>query len=54
MEMSRLYTLAAKFKVDALTVLTGSDSLVTGESSTADQRERRFTEMAESALNISS
>ncbi|MGD9030696.1 MAG: purine-nucleoside phosphorylase [Anaerolineae bacterium] len=52
METSALYTLAAKFKVDALSVLTVSDSLVTGESSTAQQRERGFTQMAEIALAI--
>ena len=54
METSGLYTLAAKFKVSALSVLTVSDSLVTGEISTAEQRERGFTQMAEIALKISS
>jgi purine-nucleoside phosphorylase len=53
METSGLYTLAAKFGVDALSVLTVSDSLVTGESSTAEQRERGFTQMAKIALEIS-
>jgi purine-nucleoside phosphorylase len=53
METSGLYTLAAKFGVDALSVLTVSDSLVTGESSTAQQRERGFTQMARIALEIS-
>ena len=53
METSGLYTLAAKFKIDALSVLTVSDSLVTGESSTAEQRERDFPLMAEIALEIS-
>jgi len=53
METAGLYTLAAKFKVGALSVLTVSDSLVTGESSTAEQRERGFTQMAEIALEIS-
>ena len=52
METSGLYTLAAKFKVDALSVLTVSDSLVTGESSTAEQREKGFLLMAEIALEI--
>jgi purine-nucleoside phosphorylase len=33
-------------------VLTVSDSLVTGESSTAEQRERDFPQMAEIALAI--
>ena len=53
METNGLYTLAAKFKVEALSVLTVSDSLVTGESSTAEQRERDFSQMAEIALEIS-
>lgn len=52
METNGLYTLAAKFKVDALSVLTVSDSLVTGESSTAEQREKDFPLMAEIALEI--
>lgn len=53
METSGLYTLAAKFGVDALSILTVSDSLVTGESATAEQRERDFPLMAEIALEIS-
>jgi purine-nucleoside phosphorylase len=52
MESSALYTLAAKFGVDALSVLTVSDSLVTGETSTAEERERHFPQMAEIALEI--
>ena len=52
MESSALYTLAAKFKVDALSILTVSDSLVTGEEATAQQRERGFSQMAEIALKI--
>jgi purine-nucleoside phosphorylase len=52
METSGLYTLAAKFGVDALSLLTVSDSLVTGETSTAEQRERDFPAMAEIALAI--
>jgi purine-nucleoside phosphorylase len=53
METNGLYTLAAKFKVEALSVLTVSDSLVTGESSTAEQREKDFPQMAKIALEIS-
>jgi purine-nucleoside phosphorylase len=53
METSGLYTLAAKFQVDALSVLTVSDSLATGETSTAEQREKGFLSMAEIALEIS-
>jgi purine-nucleoside phosphorylase len=54
METSGLYTHAAKFKVDALSILTVSDSLVTGEASTAEKREKGFTQMAEIALEIAS
>jgi purine-nucleoside phosphorylase len=52
MESNALYTLAAKFEVDALSILTVSDSLVTGEEATAQQREQGFTQMAEIALEI--
>jgi purine-nucleoside phosphorylase len=53
METNGLYTLAAKLKVRALSILTVSDSLVTGETSTAEQREKEFPQMAEIALEIS-
>ena len=52
METTGLYTLAAKFRVDALSILTVSDSLVTGETATAEQREQGFPRMAEIALQI--
>jgi purine-nucleoside phosphorylase len=52
METSALYTLAAKFKIDALSILTVSDSLATGETSTAEQREKSFPLMAEMALAV--
>ena len=48
----QLEELAAKFKVEALSVLTVSDSLATGEHSTAEQREKGFTLMAEIAFEI--
>ena len=50
METSALYTLAAKFKVEALSILTVSDSLVTGEESTSEQREKGFTDMTRLAM----
>jgi len=52
METAGLYTLAAKFKVDALSILTVSDSLVTGEWATAEQREKGYPLMAEIAMEI--
>ncbi len=54
METSGLYTLAAKFGVSALSILTVSDSLITGEEATSEQRERHFPQMAELALEIAS
>ena len=54
MESNCLYTLAAKYKVNALSILTVSDSLVTGEASTSEQREKDFPLMAEIALEIAS
>jgi purine-nucleoside phosphorylase len=52
METSGLYTLAAKFNVRALSILTVVDSLVTGEEATAKEREQSYTQMAEIALEI--
>lgn len=52
METAALYTLAAKFKVKALSILTVSDSLITGEETTAEEREMTFNHMVELALNL--
>jgi purine-nucleoside phosphorylase len=52
MEAAGLYTIAAKYKIKALAILTISDSLVTGEKSTSIDRETSFKEMIEIALNI--
>ncbi len=51
MEAAGLYTIAAKFNVKALAILTISDMLVTGETTTADEREGSFSKMIEIALN---
>jgi purine-nucleoside phosphorylase len=50
METAGLYTVAAKHKVQALSVLTVSDSLVTGEHLPAKDREHSFSRMVEIAL----
>ncbi|MGL5254715.1 MAG: purine-nucleoside phosphorylase [Brevinema sp.] len=50
METAQLYTLAAKYKVNALTILTISDSLVTHEVTTAEERQTTFNQMIEVAL----
>ncbi len=52
METSGLYTLAAKHNANALTILTISDSLVTGETTTSEQRETSFNNMIEIALQL--
>ncbi|MER3374989.1 MAG: purine-nucleoside phosphorylase [Allomuricauda sp.] len=50
METAGLYTIAAKYNIRALTILTISDSLVTGERLSAHERETSFTNMVEIAL----
>jgi len=50
MEAAALYTLAAKYKVNALAILTVSDSLITHELSTAEERQKTFRKMIEIAL----
>ena len=50
MECAELYTLAAKYGREALGIMTISDSLVTGESTTAEERQNTFTRMMEVAL----
>jgi purine-nucleoside phosphorylase len=52
METAGLYTVAAKHKVNALTILTISDSLVTGERTTSEERETTFSEMIQIALEL--
>jgi purine-nucleoside phosphorylase len=50
MEAAGLYTAAAKYGVQALTILTVSDQLVTGEQTTSEERQKTFTQMMEVAL----
>nr|AGS53865.1 purine nucleoside phosphorylase [uncultured bacterium contig00094] len=50
MECAELYTLAAKYGCEALGIMTISDSLVTGESTTPEERQTTFTRMMEIAL----
>lgn len=50
METAGLYTIAAKHKVNALSILTISDSLVTGEHLSSADRETSFSKMVEIAL----
>lgn len=50
MEASQLYTLAAKYDRRALAICTVSDHIVTGEETTAQEREQTFGAMVEVAL----
>ena len=52
MESAGLYTVAAKHKAHALSLLTISDSLVTGERTTSKERESTFKGMVEIALEL--
>jgi purine-nucleoside phosphorylase len=52
METAGLYTISAKFNVKALSILTVSDSLVTKEKTTSEERESTFYKMIEIALSL--
>ncbi len=52
MESAALYMNAARAKKNALCICTISDSLVTGEECTAEERQNTFTKMMELALEI--
>jgi purine-nucleoside phosphorylase len=52
MEAAGLYTVAAKHNVNALAILTISDSLVTGERTTSKERETTFKNMIKIGLEL--
>ena len=52
MEAAALYTLVAAHHVQGLSILTVSDSLVTKEMATAEQRQKGYTAMMEIALQV--
>lgn len=52
MEAAGLYMNAARAGVNALCILTVSDSLVTHETTTAEERQNSFTQMMEIALEL--
>lgn len=52
METSALYTLGAKHNVETLSILTVSDSLVTGKVASAEERQNDFDSMAVLALEL--
>ncbi|WP_025619822.1 purine-nucleoside phosphorylase [Salinispora cortesiana] len=51
MESAALYTIAARFRARALTILTVSDHIRTGEKTTSQEREQTFSQMVEIALD---
>lgn len=51
MESAALYTIAARFRAKALTVLTVSDHIKRGEKTTSQEREQTFGQMVEIALD---
>ncbi len=51
MEASALYTLAAKHRRRALAICTVSDHILTGEETTAVERQETFGHMVEVALS---
>lgn len=50
METTALYTLAAKYGRKALSILTVSDHILTGEETTTEERQLTFNDMIEIAL----
>lgn len=50
MEAAALYTIAAKFNVKALTVLTVSDHIIKGEYTTPEERQTTFNDMIVTSL----
>lgn len=51
MESAALYTIAARYKAKALTLLTVSDHIRTGAKATAHERQETFGQMVEVALD---
>ena len=51
MEAAALYMNAARCGKNALAILTISDHILTGEETTAEERQTSFTQMMEVALN---
>ena len=52
METQMLFTLAKRFDVKALSILTVSDNIITGASSTSKEREQSFIDMMKIALEL--
>ena len=53
MEVAGLYGLAQQFGIESLAILTVSDHCITGEETTAEERQLSFNNMIEIALELS-
>jgi purine-nucleoside phosphorylase len=51
METAALYTIAARYRARALTVLTVSDHILRGDHASAQEREQTYSQMVEVALD---
>ena len=52
METQALLTMGARFGVRAMSILTVSDNIITGDSSSAQEREQSYTDMMKIALSL--
>jgi len=52
METQILFTLAKRFGIKALSILTVSDNIITGEVSSTEDREQSYTDMMKIALEL--
>jgi len=52
MESQILFTLAKRFNVKALSILTVSDNIITGDSTSSKEREQSFNDMMKIALEL--
>jgi len=52
MESAALYTIAAKYGVEALSILTISDNVVTKEATSSKEREKSFLDMMTLSLDV--
>ena len=50
METAALYTLGARYNFDVLSIMTVSDHVITGEETTAEERQTTFNDMIKVAL----
>jgi purine-nucleoside phosphorylase len=52
METSMVYAMASYFSVRSISLLTGSDNIITGEALSAEDREKRTTDMIRLAMTL--